>query len=143
MKKLLLSILFFMPHSLLAQIDAAAAAKIIVQDINEDKPKTPVYIIQGNEQKINGEKILQDIKAAGINNVNLIEEPPKLTYFLEVRNLKKLFVTKQALHYDPYVATLSPGQIIMIEDNAQGYIDKLRLERKGLGSFKPNKYIEA
>lgn len=139
MKKLLLSILFFMPHSLLAQIDAAAAAKIIVQDINEDKPKTPVYIIQGNEQKINGEKILQDIKAAGINNVNLIEEPPKLTYFLEVRNLKKLFVTKQALHYDPYVATLSPGQIIMIEDNAQGYIDKLRLERKGLGSFKPIK----
>lgn len=70
-------------------------------------------------------------------------DPSKYTYFLEVKADKKLNILRNELVNGSILTSLVPGQIIMVEDDLSGFVDKLEVDRKGLGAFKPVKLSPA
>jgi hypothetical protein len=108
-----------------------------VETEHVDGPVKPqVIVIKENDKKIDGVSLLKELDLKGIKAKMMKEDPVNLVYYLEVRYQNRLTVTKSPTFYAEPVHFLKSGQIIKIDDNVEGYIDKLRLEKKGLGSFK-------
>ena len=84
-----------------------------IQKIKNDV-LAPIVIIHGNDTRLDAEKVMQQINEAGRRDVKAKKESSKITYFLEVRNQKKLAFTEHALFTDPSLGTLGSGKILMI-----------------------------
>lgn len=96
-----------------------------------------VITVKESGEKIDGVKLLKEFDVKGFKAKMAKEEVVKLIYYVEVRYQNKLTISKQPVFFSEPIHFLKAGQIIKIEDTVDGYLDKLRLEKKGLGVFKP------
>lgn len=132
-------LIVFCSQILLAQTEVTGtidATKVLMEELRgiPDAVETAVPKVENKSEEEKDEPYTIE---SLVSHLGAPADPSKYTYFLEVKADKKLNILRNELVNGSILTSLVPGQILMVEDDLSGFVDKLEVDRKGLGAFKP------